>query len=355
MSYAHRSIVINNRTVDVRDILNQHATPQSAFERETFTFLERWLNHTESINLSTSGSTGTPKAISLTRKQITESATRTIHKLKLASTQTALVCLDTHYIAGKMMLVRALEANMKIVATEPASDPLQKLPDHADFVALVPLQVDEIFKHADSVEKLNRFTSVLIGGAAISNSLHEKIKTLSCAVYATYGMTETVSHVALQKLTGPDVQDYFETLSGITVTTDGRDCLVITVPGFDEPVVTNDLVRMIDSNHFQILGRYDNVINSGGVKLIPESIEKKIESVLQQPFFVAGVPDERLGMKLILLVEGVEQPDLKNALKPVLSAYEIPKQILYINQFERTDTQKINRLKTLEKVLKSNS
>ncbi|HET9054339.1 MAG TPA: acyl-CoA synthetase, partial [Cyclobacteriaceae bacterium] len=217
----------------------------------------------------------------------------------------------------------------------------------------VPLQLDEIFRDEDSVKKLNQFHSVIVGGASVSTALLEKIKTLSCNVYATYGMTETVSHIALQKLNEPHAQDYFETLPNITIKADVRDCLVIGLPDFSEPVITNDLVNIIDKTRFKILGRYDNIINSGGIKLIPEAIEKKIEPFLKQSFFVAGIPDERLGQKLVLMIEVGTVPGLLPALKSALDAYEVPKEIFYTEAFTRTETQKINRAQTLERALKS--
>lgn len=352
MKYAHGSIVLNGRPVSIPDILTQSISSHSDFERETLAFIKIWLTNTKQFTLKTSGSTGTPKEITLTRQQLIDSANRTINKLKLSDKQTAFVCLDTKYIAGKMMLVRALEANMKIVAVEPAADPLKELNVQADFGAFVPLQLDEIFKNSASLATLNRFKSIIIGGAAVSASLLEKVKTLSCDVYTTYGMTETVSHIALQKLNGPDAQNAFEVFPDVKIATDARDCLVIQMPGGHEPLHTNDVVTRIDANHFQVLGRYDNIINSGGIKLIPEAIEQKIETVLDLPFFVAGVSDDRLGQKLVLVVEGITPPDLNLKLKQVLSAYEVPKEILQTDPFIRTETHKINRTKTLEKALK---
>lgn len=355
MVYVHKNVTINKFKAAISDILKDTFFKQSSFESETISFIKAWLSDQQTFILNTSGSTGVPKEITVTRKQLQASAHRTINKLKLSEKNTALICLDTKYIAGKMMLVRALEANMKIIAVEPASNPIKDLTEQPDFAAFVPLQLDEIFKDKDSVETLNRFQSIIIGGAAVSASLSGKIKSLSCDVYATYGMTETVSHIALQKLNGTDAHDSFEIFPDININVDERDCLVIDLPGFHEPIITNDLVRIIDNSHFKILGRYDNIINSGGVKLIPETIEKKLSSLLNQPFFVTGANDDRLGQKLVLIIEGKEVPDLSNLVKQSLSTYEVPKEIIYVSEFIRTETQKINRQKTLEKALKSNS
>lgn len=351
MSYTHGSIVICQREVKLTDIVSGSSKGESEFEKETLSFIKKWLNGDEAFTLTTSGSTGAPKEITLARRQLLQSAQRTIQALGLSSNNTALVCLDTKYIAGKMMLVRALEANMKIIAIEPVSDPLQKLSDNykPNFAAFVPLQLETIINNPVSLQKLNSLKTIILGGAAASESLKAKIKTLQPAVYATYGMTETVSHIALQKLNGADAQDYFETLPDIKIKTDERDCLVIELSGFREPIITNDLVKIINDHQFKILGRYDNIINSGGIKLVPETIEKKIEQLLTgQSFFVTGIPDERLGQKLVLLIEGSEQQALPEAFKIALSAYEVPKEIFYLTAFIRTETGKINRSKTLE-------
>jgi O-succinylbenzoic acid--CoA ligase len=353
MKYSYKTIVINQREAALSEIISGSAASFSDFEKETFSFIKNWLTNNQTFTLHTSGSTGTPKGITLTRDQLIASARRTITKLRLSEKNTALVCLDTKYIAGKMMLVRALEANMPIVAVEPSSNPLKNISQQPDFGAFVPLQLDEIFKHEDSVKKLNRFKAIIIGGTSVSAPLLEKVKTLSCDAYATYGMTETVSHIALQKLNGSDAQDYFEAFPDVKIKTDERDCLVIELTDFSEPIITNDIVKIIHPGGFKILGRYDNIINSGGVKLMPETIEKKIEPILKQPFFVSGIQDDRLGQKLVLIVEDYEQPGLLTALKLALPTYEIPREIFYLDQFVRTETQKINRPKTLEKALKS--
>lgn len=355
MAYSQQTILINQRIAALSEIISGSAASFSTFEAETVSFIKQWLSGQQNFTFQTSGSTGTPKEITVSREQLQASAHRTINKLKLSEKNTALVCLDTKYIAGKMMLVRALEANMKIIAVEPVADPLKNLLQDVqpDFAAFVPLQLEEILKNSESVKKLNRFQSAIIGGAAVNPSLLEKIKTLSCDVYATYGMTETVSHIALQKLNGVDTQDSFETFPDIKIKIDERDCLVIELPDFRDVIITNDVVQIIDDSHFKVLGRYDNIINSGGVKLVPETIEKKISQIINQPFFVTGIPDQRLGQKLALIIEGREIPELTVTLKQALPAYEVPKDIFYLDAFIRTETQKINRLKTLEKAIKS--
>lgn len=358
MSYSHSSIRINYREVILRDIVDNLAPAHSEFETETFSFIKNWLAGVETFKLTTSGSTGSPKEIILTRHQFQQSASRTRDALGLTPLDTALVCLDTKYIAGKMMLVRALEGNMKIIAIEPSSDPLEKINPETrlTFGAFVPLQLHEILNHPASARLLNQFKVIILGGASIDAQLESEIKKLSCAVYATYGMTETVSHIALQKLNGTDAGDHFTTLPGIKISPDERGCLVIELPEFSEKIVTNDIVEIISPTAFRWLGRYDNVINSGGFKITPERIEKLIETIFQgltlkRSYFVGAIPDTLLGQKLFLAIEGfpvsVEKKimaDLKHHLHP----YEIPKKVFYIREFIRTETGKINRTKTTE-------
>lgn len=340
-------VSINNRMVSVAEILSGSVSGTTSFETSLISFIREWQSGVQEFKLFTSGSTGAPKEIKLTREQLKQSARRTISALGLQERVPAFVCLDTKNIAGKMMVVRAIEANMEIVAVEPSSNPFQTL--SLDFIggftALVPLQFQEIIKHPASLQKLNTMKNVIIGGAAVNSLLRKESANLKCAVYATYGMTETVSHIALQRLNGPQASDYFTTLVGIKINTDKRGCLVIQVPEFPEPIVTNDIVELISANQFRWLGRYDNVINSGGFKISPEKIEREVERLLpDQAFFVTSILDERLGEKLVLIVEG-SQPNIDiSALQ--LHPYEIPKDVILLPEFTRTETGKINRSKT---------
>jgi O-succinylbenzoic acid--CoA ligase len=355
--YPHIGIVINSREVKLPEILSGQLNGLSAFELETFAFIRAWLTGVMSFPLQTSGSTGSPKEITLTRNQFQQSARRTITALSLTESDTAFVCLDTKYIAGKMMLVRALENNMKIVAVEPSSNPLKQIPEESgiNFAAFVPLQLEEMLKHSNCIKRLNEFKVIIIGGGAINATLHQQIRKLTCAVFATYGMTETVSHVALQRLNGNEAQENFITLPDINITVDERDCMVIQLPEFSEKIITNDLVELQTPTSFRWLGRVDNVINSGGFKISPEKIEKEIELIFQdkkieQSFFVFGLPDNRLGQKLTLIIEGLligNDNEILQALAQRVYAYEIPKQILNLREFVRTETGKINRTKTI--------
>jgi o-succinylbenzoate---CoA ligase len=344
--YPHNAITINNREVTLPEILSGHARKLSPFESETFSFIQKWLRGENLFILNTSGSTGTPKEIKITRLQLQQSAKRTITALELSDQDTVFVCLDTKYIAGKMMLVRALEGNMKIVAVDPSSNPLSKCNRlNIDFAAFVPLQLSEMVKYEDCIHQLNKMKAIIVGGAAIPPSLLKEIKKLTCRAYATYGMTETVSHIALQLLNSTSTQDHFLVLPGIKIEKDDRECLTIQIPEFPEKIITNDIVELIKTDQFKWLGRFDNVINSGGFKIFPEKVEREIEKELPgNAFFITGIPHEQLGEKLILVVEG--SPSEINLSKLTLHPYEVPKDIIWVSQFIRTETGKINRTKT---------
>lgn len=329
------------------------------FQKSSLNFCAEWLNGKETFTLQTSGSTGTPKKINASRLQLKASAQLTIIALELKENDIALVCLDTRYIAGVMMIVRSLEAGMNMILVDPSSDPLEQLDNDMliDFTALVPLQLETILRSASS-NKLNQIKTALIGGAAIQQKTVKEIQGLKCTFYATYGMTETLSHIALQKLNGKNAQEYFEALPGITLSKDQRGCLIIHAPHLsNEPVITNDLVDFITPAKFLWLGRADTIINSGGVKVIPEKIEFQLgklldELMISNRFFIAALPDSRLGESVNLFIEGVPfsaetEKLIQDKITPLLDKFEKPKSIRYISEFITTDTGKINKIKTI--------
>ncbi|UII30516.1 AMP-binding protein [Fulvivirga ulvae] len=353
---------INGKTV-AWEKLDQF-DPSNPFEKTTIDFVRQWLSGTSTFNIHTSGSTGTPKAISITRKQMETSARFTINALQLQPFQTALVCLDTGYIAGKMMLVRALINRMNIMAVNPSSNPLENISYSPDFAAVVPLQLEEMLKYEQVTNHLNKMSAIIVGGAPISTMLERKLQQITAPVYATYGMTETVSHIALKRLNGPEKSATYTTFEEVKLGLDPRGCLTIqSALTNHEVLITNDLVNLADNHHFEWLGRADNTINSGGVKIQSEKVEKVVSQILDElelpnRFFVAGLPDEKLGQKVCLIIEAESvQSDLKNIavrLQEKLDKYETPKSILSIPHFSETPTGKINRKKTLKNLTITN-
>lgn len=311
------------------------------FEKDLGNFLLDWLDDKETIELMTSGTTGIPKTITVSKQAMVNSAIATGNFFDLHPQDKALLCLPALYIAGKMMIVRALVIGLELDLIAPTSslDDLQSDKKY-DFVALVPLQAENSF------DKLNQFKKIIIGGAKVSDDLAIKLKNRNADIYETYGMTETITHIAAKKIG----EEYFEILEHVTIATDDRNCLVINAPRIsDVSIITNDIVEIQNETQFKWLGRYDNVINSGGIKLFPEQIEAKLASVLSNRFFITGQPDAILGTKLVLVIEGKEQ-NIDNSIFNELDKFEKPKEIIFVSEFVETETKKLNRNKTIQKI-----
>lgn len=325
-------------------------------------FCKNWLEGQLHFEISTSGSTGTPKSIRLSRIQMEASALATKNALDLRSGMNALLCLDPMYIAGMMMLVRAMVTEMNLVVVPPVANPMEHIPDHIpiDFAAVVPYQLKTMLE-SPSKARLNSWGKVIVGGGAVDGDLENQLKELSCQFYATYGMTETISHVALRRLNGSHERS-FHALDGIQFSQDERGCLVIQANYLGtEAIVTNDLVDLLDDKSFNWLGRTDFVINTGGVKVVPEVVEEKLSKYLPSilgdcNFLIVGIPDKALGFQVTLLLDcarldfNCEQQVLAN-LKAHLGRFECPKSILYSPGFVRTATGKIDRRASLETAL----
>ncbi|MEM8970224.1 MAG: AMP-binding protein [Bacteroidota bacterium] len=320
-------------------------------------FAWQWLRGDTTFEQATSGSTGSPKKIIIHRDQIVASAQATIQALGLDESNSSLLCLSARYVGGKMMVVRSLLANMDLVIVRPASNPLLYLPFLPKFAAMVPLQVQTLLDKKEAAA-LNQMKAIIIGGAPVSNSLETQIThELTISVYSTYGMTETVSHIALKKLT-PHHQNFYQVLAGNQIAIDERNCLKIKGKVTrDTWVVTNDLVEIVGDRQFRWLGRYDSVINSGGVKVFPEEVERVLEPILRQAnfsgrFLVSSLPDRKLGERVILILESrllLDNSQEKRILDEVqqqLAPYQVPKSIHYLPQFAETPTGKVQRSQT---------
>ncbi|MCF6279982.1 MAG: AMP-binding protein [Flavobacteriaceae bacterium] len=347
---------------------------------DVFSFLSDFFSDSDKIIVKTSGSTGTPKMIELKKKFMTNSALATAEFFDLKENTTALLCINPSFIAGKMMLVRAMVLGWKLDIVKPSSNPLKGVEKTYDFCAMVPMQVHHSFDNLHQIRKL------IIGGGILSKEIENKLQTIKTTCFVTYGMTETVTHVAVKKIVNCELGvTNFKAFPNVYFLQDKRGCLVINAPKIAKnKVVTNDLVEIISDTEFQWLGRYDNIINSGGIKLIPEQIEEKLAKIIEQRFFVSSIPDKILGKKLVLVVErkgskaqrrkgtkgkreknvisslstslkinSVEKSYLLNKIKrlSILSKYEAPKEIYFIQQFVETDTKKIQRKKTLDLIL----
>ena len=329
--------------------------PEDAYLRQAWEFCRLYASGQESFVLHTSGSTGVPKPIVLTRSQMQASAYVTQRALGLQAGQQALVCLNVGYIAGTMMLVRGMELGLTMHIVTPASLPFGALNPcpKIDFVALVPLQLQAMLE-AGQEALLNTLGVIIVGGAPVSESLREGTQRLSVPVFSTYGMTETVSHVALRRLNGEEATDSYGLLEGVEAATDERGCLRLCGAVTNHQwIQTNDVVEFLGPRKFIIVGRADNIINSGGVKIQLEKVERAIEKtgLIASRFFAWSEPDERLGQKLILVVESEKKLDtelLQTRLIPELLTYELPKKVYFVKKFVETPTGKVDKRRTFE-------
>ena len=321
---------------------------------EGVAFLEEWFDEKEYVLAKTSGSTGVPKEIKIKKEQMLNSASATGTYFELGPGTKALLCMSSDFIAGKMMWVRALFLGWELTVVPVSSAPLKNTKVNFDFAAMVPLQL------SNSLEELDRVKTLIVGGGVVSKELAIKIQDLKTEIYATYGMTETVTHIAIKKLNKTDQEEgeLYHALPSVTLSLDKRGCMIIDAPKIaDDKVVTNDLIRLVSETSFEWLGRYDSIINSGGIKLISEQIENKISKVIESNFFVSGIPDSSLGEKVVLVIEGKNEKKLKNSdIKGFLSnaeldTYQFPKEIYFVDKFITTETGKIKRAAILKKYL----
>ncbi|MCX6351099.1 MAG: AMP-binding protein [Bacteroidetes bacterium] len=281
-------------------------------------------------------------------------AKATAEAFGLKENDTLFLCLGTQQIAGLMMVVRALLNNCNLYVAAPSSNPFLELDEDIklDFAAFVPLQIRTIIKEEKHLLILNKMKAIIIGGAPLDEGLENEIQKINAPVYHTYGMTETYTHIALKRLNGMDKDNLYHSIQGVNFSVDNRDCLVINSPIAD--VITNDIVDLIDAKTFKWLGRFDNVINSGGVKIFVEELEKEIAKYLPENinFFCAPKPDETLGEKLILVIENPKWAkekvrDLLDVLKRNLAKYHSPTEVLFVEKFVYTNSGKINRSATI--------
>jgi O-succinylbenzoic acid--CoA ligase len=210
---------------------------------------------------------------------------------------------------------------------------------------MVPNQVFKLLEQSSGKVMLQNIRNLLVGGSSISAALESQISQLSNRIVSTYGMTETASHIAIRELSGSRKSDYYQCLPGISVSLSENDCLQIHLSEFSEPLQTNDLAELQSSTSFRILGRVDSVIISGGIKYSPEVIEKKLEGIIPSRFVISSVPDQKLGEKLVLVIEGqsFETNYIQEQIGQILPPFERPKRVLFLSQFPETTSGKIIR------------
>ena len=317
----------------------------SADEKKVIKVVTDWLSNTTEFNLTTSGSTGKPSNILLQREQLIYSAQTSLDYLnREKSIQTTLLCINPDFIGGKMVIIRAIMAELDLTVI-PASSQLVELPADKvyDLTSMVPMQLQYLLEQEP--DKLTQFRTILIGGAPLAKKYEKMILDYRhLKVYQTYGMTETASHVALRSLS--DKEAFYHTLGDLEIATDSRNCLRIkgTITQH-EWIQTNDVVEIVSDNQFVWKGRADFIINSGGIKIHPEILEQQLSERIKFPFFVCGIKDDRLGERAVLIIESNEPSEISF---DGLDRYKRPKEVHFINRFAYTENGKINRQKTLE-------
>lgn len=353
MTEVHKSFQLDGRSFD-RDLLLAYCREEKGNEalpvwkKEVFEFIHLFLDPSlGDILQKTSGTTGDPATHILRRESLVLSAEKTLDFFKLVPDDRILHCLPVHYVAGKLMVVRALVGGLHLLLTEPSGRPLRNHRDPLAFAAMVPLQVHESLVNGDSFSALS---TLLIGGGKLPHSILKKLDRLDqTAVYESFGMTETYTHFALKRVNGPQPDEGFRLLEGVKISQDERDCLVVDVKGITNgPFTTRDLVEIhAGGKSFTWLGRYDHVINSGGIKLFPEILEEQIRKLIQHNCLLLSEPDERLGNRLVLLVESTDKNPPLDAwlelLKSGLSPYELPRRIVSCREIPRNQSMKMDR------------
>jgi O-succinylbenzoic acid--CoA ligase len=331
--------------VHCHQIIHQPGVPD--WQRKVFTFIRQFLDGTTGpVRQRSSGTTGDPKWFELERESMVSSARRTLAYFGLQPGDTALLCLPVDYIAGKMMVVRALAGGLDLVPVKPSGRPLEGISGEFSFAAMVPLQLHESLKAGDDLSAIRQ---LLVGGGEMNPSDISALSDMTRPeVYESFAMTETYTHFALKRINGPAPEKDFRLLEGVEVGLDQRGCLVVRVEGVTGgPVVTNDLAEIHPPESFRWLGRIDNVINTGGIKVAPEILEERIGKLLRADCLVIPQPDEKLGQKLVLLVEWPEGAapleSWSGLLRRELAPHEVPKLLVPVGKIPRNASYKPDR------------
>ena len=328
-------------------------------------FLEEWNNPSETVLVQTSGSTGIPKPMRVEKSRMLASARRTNDFLGLREGDTALLCMSLDYIAGKMMVVRALERHLRLIIVAPSGHPLQTLGDgsflfdckshvmvkqkrtvpeclNVCFAAMVPMQVYNSLQVPEERERLMQIRHLIIGGGAIDDVLAEQLKDFPNAVWSTYGMTETLSHIALRRLNGPDASLWYTPFSSVSLSLSSDNCLIIDAPEVcPDRLITNDIAELSNVNcqRFRILGRKDNIICSGGLKIQAEELERQLRPFIHDAFIITKCPNEKFGEIIVLLTEG-SSDEARQICERILPKFHRPRVILHVSHIPLTATGK---------------
>ena len=325
-------------------------------------FIDEWNNDSAYVEVKTSGSTGEPKRMLVEKRRMLNSARITCDFLGLKPGDTALLCMSTDYIAGKMMVVRSIERGLKLIEVEPCGHPLDikhltlniKHSQFSifnfqfDFAAMVPMQVYNSLQVPEEKERLMAIRHLIIGGGAIDEAMEAELRTFPHAVWSTYGMTETLSHIALRRISGPEASEWYMPFPTVKLSTTDEGCLVIDAPEVcAQTLTTNDIVELKSDGRFRIRGRKDNVICSGGIKIQIEEVEQILKKYMRVPYIISKRKDEKFGEIVVLLTEG-DTAEAQTICQQVLPKYHQPKVYLHVNQIPLTETGKPARKRVEE-------
>ena len=303
-------------------------------------FLAEWHNDSPAVLVHTSGSTGKPKPMLVEKRRMEASARITCGFLGLKSGDSALLCMSLDYIAGKMMVVRALSFGLRLIVVKPSGNPLGTVAEPVDFAAMVPMQVYNSLQVPEERKKLMAIKHLIIGGGAIDDALASELSGFPNHVWSTYGMTETLSHIALRRLNGPEASEWYTPFEGVSLSQTDEGCLVIDAPAVhDGPLVTNDIVEISDKG-FRVLGRKDNVICSGGIKIQIEEVERLLRAYVSSPFMITKRADKKFGEQVVMLTESMDMDLMRDVCRQVLPKYWQPRGYLHVDALPMTETGK---------------
>lgn len=315
-----------------------------SFRQELFSFLSEWFDPADTLPVHTSGSTGKPKELYVEKERMMESACLTCSFLGLQKEDSALLCMPLQYIAGKMVVIRALVAGLDLLPVTPSGHPLKDLTKAPVFAAMIPMQVYNSLQVPEEKAILQQIRHLIIGGGPIDSQLNAALKDFPHAVWSTYGMTETLSHIALRRLNGPEASDWYTPFESIQIRLSKENTLVIYAPEIcEKELVTNDIAEINGQNQFRILGRKDNTINTGGVKVQIEQVEAALKEHLSVPFLITSAPDEKFGEIIVLLAEGQLPDDIEQTCTHQLPPYWRPKRFVPVFKLPLTETGKPDR------------
>lgn len=317
---------------------------EESFHATLADFLAEWFNPSPTLCVHTSGSTGTPKKLWVEKRRMMNSAMMTVEFLGLCKGDSAMLCMPLQYIAGKMVVIRSLVAGLNLIPVAPCGHPMKEIPPTV-FSAMIPMQVFNSLQVEEECERLKGIRHLIIGGGAIDRSLAQTLKTFPNNVWSTYGMTETLSHIALRKLNGKETSEWYTPFANVRLSLTPDGTLAIEAPSINpERLVTNDIAEFDDRGRFRILGRRDNTINTGGIKVQIEQVEETLRPHLHHPFLITCAPDIKFGERIVLLVENLpsDSAEVRRAID-TLPVYWRPKQTFTVSRLPLTGTGKPDR------------